>query len=257
MKNLLVYTNPQETFDEEPSHNFNQMVKIQIDNSLDLGWKPEDIILLTNFPYEYNGIVSRVVDGSFYTAFDKNSAKLPVINHFLDNDMFEDELYWYHDFDAFQNYVITEEELELDKFDLGLTTYGYKDDWNCGCYFFRLGSKDIFNMFTSELFRKKLKNRGDEKVLLSLTSQEHIDKERYKILNPTYNFNYKYTYITYKKALKPLKVLHFHPYEIPRGCCNKLYDYNNLYRFMYGGNLTKKPFMSERLIRIFHDHGIR
>ena len=62
MKNLLVYVSPNKQFDDE--HKI--LAKIQIDNSLDLGWKKEDIILATNFDYEYRGIKSVIVDDNIF-----------------------------------------------------------------------------------------------------------------------------------------------------------------------------------------------
>jgi len=257
MKNLLVYINPTKRFNANCRYNYDQMARLQIDNSLDLGWSKKDIVLVTNFKYEYNGIKSIVVGDDLYTEFDKTSAKIPVIDYLLCNDMLENELYWYHDFDAYQDAEIKEEDLELDTVDLGLTMYGYNGYWNCGVFFFKLNSKDIFELFASEIFRKRIPTRCDEKVLHRLTVSEVISADRYKTLNPTYNFNYKYTYITYPLATKPLKVLHFNPSEIPRGSCSRLMDYTNLDAFMYGNNLTGKPFMSERLIRIFREHDIK
>lgn len=52
MKNLLIYTNADKEFSEENK----TLVKIHIDNSLELGWDRKDILLYTNFPYEYNGV---------------------------------------------------------------------------------------------------------------------------------------------------------------------------------------------------------
>ena len=253
MKNLMIYINPERMFKEECRYNYDQMIKVQIDNSLDLNWKKEDILLVTNFHYEYNGVKSLVVSDDLFCDFDMTSTKVPVIKFLFDSGIIGDELYWYHDLDAYQNQVI--EENELDVFHLGLTTYGYKIAWNCGCLYFKKPAEDTFNVWHSEVFRKRFRNRCDEKVLLSLTSNDHINQ--YKTLNHTYNFNFKYTYVSYESAIKPLKVLHFHPMEFPRGANNKLLDHTNLDVFMYGKNLTKLPFMSERLIRIFHDHNIR
>lgn len=80
MKNLLVYINPKKRFSGEPL----VLVKIQIDNSLDLGWKREDIILATNFSFEYNGIKSIVVSDNNFLPFCvtacKNTAILELFN---------------------------------------------------------------------------------------------------------------------------------------------------------------------------------
>lgn len=47
MKNLLIYVNPRKDWDDETR----KLIKLQVDNSLDLGWSSRDIILATNFPY--------------------------------------------------------------------------------------------------------------------------------------------------------------------------------------------------------------
>ena len=52
MKNLLIFISPAGGFPKEHE----ELTKMQIDNSLELGWKPEDILLVTNFDYEYRGI---------------------------------------------------------------------------------------------------------------------------------------------------------------------------------------------------------
>lgn len=54
MKNLLIYIHPDRKFvGESFSSETDVLPKIQIENSLKLGWKKEDILLVTNFPYEY------------------------------------------------------------------------------------------------------------------------------------------------------------------------------------------------------------
>ena len=60
MKNLLIYITPN-GFDTESE----KLAKLQIDNSLELGWKKEDMLFVTSFPYEYRGIKSIVVDGGY------------------------------------------------------------------------------------------------------------------------------------------------------------------------------------------------
>jgi hypothetical protein len=262
MKLLLVYTNPIGKFDDTPDKFYRKknlvsvLAKVQIDNSIDLGWSRKNILLFTDFDYEYNGVEATVVSGDLRCR-DKTSNKIPVITHLLNEGVLRNELYWYHDFDVFQNHVITEEELELGNCDLGLVTYGYKRSWNCGSFFFKDGAKDIFNLLNRTMERANLGRRCDEKVLIGLTEDGTIDKRRYKELDSTYNFMYKYTYITYPNTRKPLKVLHFHPWDLVDGSYGKWQDCTCLDVFMYNRNLTKKPFMTERLIGIFNKHDIR
>lgn len=80
MKNLLVYINPRRDFDDESS----RYAQIQIDNSRKY-WNPEDILLITNFPYEYQGIKSLVVPDSLFCGFDAKASKVNAIIYLLTN----------------------------------------------------------------------------------------------------------------------------------------------------------------------------
>jgi len=99
MKNLLIYTNPSKEFSEENK----TLVKIHIDNSFDLGWKKEDILLYTNFKYSFNGISAIQVPDNLHLKWDKSSNKILVIDYLLKKRLLNQDLYWYHDFDAYQN----------------------------------------------------------------------------------------------------------------------------------------------------------
>lgn len=246
MKNLLIYTNPAKKFEGDNV----ALVKIHIDNSLEPGWDRKDILLYTNFPYEYNGIKSIVVSDRLHLKWDKTSNKILVIRDLLNKGLLKG-LYWYHDFDAYENTRIQESDLGLEGFDLGLTGYGYKPQCNGGSIFFRDTAKDIFNEWCEKLL-KIVRTRADEKTMTDMTRDGSMDKYRYKSLNITYNFGMRYLQYNYKRAKLPLKVLHFHPY------------YNDIHlhhstkdAFIYGKNFQNKPLMSDRLIRLFHKHGIK
>ena len=53
-------------------------IKAQIDNSLAFGWKPEDIIIATNFEFEYNGVKTVIFENQskFSQYFCKQEAVL-------------------------------------------------------------------------------------------------------------------------------------------------------------------------------------
>jgi len=249
MKVILTYTGHNKKFDEEHS----VLVKIQIDNSLDLGWKNKDILLVTDFPYEYNGIKSLVIGDGFYYDFDKTSNKVPVIMHLFDQEILKKkELYWYHDFDAYQQEIVNENELDLDNFDLGLTHYFYKPEWQFGSFFFRQSAKDILELLDHSIRARPHLSRNDEKTLTKLIKTEAIEGARYKKLNVTYNIMKRCLATVYREAKKPLKVLHFHPSD-----CDVTMPDTALNMFMYGKNRLKIPLMTERLITIFNHHGIK
>jgi hypothetical protein len=232
MKNLIVYISPAGNFNEE----YSVLTRVQIDNSLSLGWKKEDFMLVTNFNYEYNGVKSIIVGLDNFCAVRPRSLKTSIVPNLIDLGIVEKgKLYWDHDLDAFQANVIEESELGLESFDLGLTDYGWRDRWCMGSYFFKESARDIFELLKIDIF----KNIEDETVMMRLTGN-NINKvnERSKRLNVTYNFGQRNTASNFKIATKPLKVLHFHPNR--PGLMN-----------------TFKPLMSERMIEIFNHHGIK
>ena len=247
MKNILVYTNPAKKFHEENV----PLIKIHIDNSLELGWHRPDILLFTNFEYEYHGVKAKVVSDSLQCTFDKTSNKIIVINDLLQKGLLQRDLYWYHDFDAYQNNIMTESELGLEEFDLGLTGYEYKPQWNGGSFFFKRTAKSIFKMWAENLVKIN-RTRADEKTMTDMTRDGSMKPFKYKEMNITYNFGQRCPKLCYEIADKPLKVLHFHPYYkfYPKDC-------SNIDVFMHGKNKHNIPMMSKRLIKLFKKYGIQ
>jgi hypothetical protein len=249
MKNLLIYSSPQKEFSKETAI----LVKIQIDNSLELGWKREDIILVTNFLYEYNGIESNVIERKIFYNLDMTSDKMLTILKILHDKLLDDkELYWYHDLDAYQLNKFTEDDLGMDDKDLGLTPYGYKPEWNCGGFFFKTSATDIFRLLVDKMLQRTKRGRADEQELRKIVGSGVIKEDRYKEMNVTYNFTQKFIKTNYARANKPLKVLHFHPWYYNKA----LYD-TTLNMFMYGKNRLGLPLMDDRLIKIFNKYEIK
>lgn len=240
MKSLLVYITPEKKFSPECG----TMIKVHIDNNYSLGYKKEDLLLVTNWDYEYNGVKSIVVGGEHFCAVRPRSIKTIILPALYDAGILkEGTIYWDHDFDAYQLNTIEDSELGLEGFDLGLTDYGWKPRWCLGSSFVKKGSKDIFQK-VKELV---VQNVEDEAAMVSLTRNPDINK-RCKRLNITYNLGMRNVEINYNNATKPLKVLHFHP--VYRGI--KLLDI-----FMYGRNSLGIPLMPGRLINVFKQHGIQ
>lgn len=248
MKNLLIYTGPQKQFSPEDA----VLAKIQIDNSLELGWRREDILLVTDFPFEYKGIKSLNLKQDVYYDFDPKANKIPVITHLIENGKIDsNDIFWAHDLDAYENFKINESDLGLEGFDLGLTHYTYKPEWQCGSIFFKKTSFDIFKLIDQTTRKRPHLSRNNEKTLTRLIKDNKIDPKRYKRLNPTYNLMKKYLHTVYPQASKPLKVLHFRPSDQDPALPHPTLDL-----FMYGKNKLKIPLMSDRLIKIFNTHGI-
>ena len=238
MKLLFAYVSPQKDFSDEGKIS----IKIQIDNSLELGWKKEDIILATNFPYEYKGVKSIIVKDEHYCPFRPTATKINVIIELFERNLIEDDLYWFHDLDMYQVLPITAEEIGLEE-DMGVTDYGKLDKWNTGTIFFKKSARDIFEKMKEIVYlRKSIEERALD-ILTGLYTKTYDGrdfsypdsdsiKKRVKRLNIAYNFccikdqpydpklfeatGDKYLLMCAKKCSDPIKVLHFHLSEMPQ-----------------------------------------
>jgi hypothetical protein len=272
MKNLMIYINPSKCFGNEEAIS----IKIQIDNSLDLGWKREDIMLVTNFPYEYNDIKAIEVSGENYAPFFPPASKISTIIDISEKGFIEKgRLYWFHDIDVFQNEVITEYELELDGIDIGLCDKGRRPRWGTGSIFFKESATDIFRMIKQVAYKYKINEEpafnaitsnnilwaseakpeatmGNRIVPANIPGAENIN-HRVKKMNISYNFAGWNIRSCYEMAVKPIRVVHFHPCD-----ADTIYEgASALDYFLHGKNSINKVLVPERLIKIFNKHGIK
>jgi len=226
-----VFVDPSKQFNKENE----ELTKMHIDNSLELGWEVKDIIVATNFPWEYRGVKTYIVpDECFY---GKNnfyrSTKIPVIKQ-LFKDGFVNELFWFHDNDAFQLIPFDEKSIvdEMDGAVMGITDHGWCKKWNAGSFFFTPESEIIF---TVTLEWMNYKNIDEQDALQDLIDTGKVYRTRN--LNITYNFSIYYHVYTIPKMRKPMLVAHFHPHK---------QRHLNLYT----------PLIPERLIKLFKNYGL-
>jgi hypothetical protein len=224
MKNLMVYVNPNKAFNKESEI----LIKIQIDNSLELGWKKEDIFLYTNFPYEYREVKAQLVSDDNFCPFRPLSTKTITVSNLKS---FTDDIYWVHDLDAFQ--LNDMGKVDIDGYDMGCTDYGWSSKWCLGSYFITEWAHDILDKIRDTIYEI---HNEDERALMKLTENKEIVTGRIKRLNITYNLGKRKIEFNYKQADKPLKVAHFHPYKM----------------------FTEfKPILNDRIINLFNKYGIR
>lgn len=225
-----------------------------------MGWKREDILLVTNFDYEYNGIKALVIDDGNYCSFSPTASKINTIISLFELGLIKNELYWFHDFDAFQ---LEEISLDLDDSKIALTDYGITDinkdrdrRWSTGSLFFNKGSKDIFDWIRESVYKYQA---NEEVSLLVLTRHNKYNiLNRIDKLNITYNFatRRRNVYEQYKITDLPIKVIHFHPLDTrPVFYLHKGHD--NMDVCVRGKNPMNKILVSERLIRIFKKYDIK
>jgi isopentenyl diphosphate isomerase/L-lactate dehydrogenase-like FMN-dependent dehydrogenase len=213
MKNLMIYVHPSGTWSdgwgEQPA-----LAKLQIDNSLTMGWRREDIKVITNFPFAHNGVESEILDGDHYCDFRQTASKINVICAMFDRGLIDDDLYWFHDFDAYQLEDLG--TVTLDR-QIGLTDYGItmvaslNNRPSTGVMFFRNDCGDVFHWIRDAVYRY----RNNEEVALQamMRKNNHGILDRIRKLNITYNLATRKRRVseTYAVAEKPLKVIHFHP----------------------------------------------
>jgi len=223
MKQLLVFIGKLDKEHEE-------LTKIQIDNSLELGWKVEDIVLVTDFEWEYRGVKALVLKGNFDALDGNRSSKIPVINRLFDMGKVRDgDTYWFHDHDAFQLEPMEQPKIN----ELGITNHGWSGKWNAGSFFFNRSSVDTFQ----QIYSSMLDNATNEQDALTSLIQ-NFQVTNYTLLNITYNLNIYHLEHNLKKAEKPLMVAHFHPHK-PR--------HLELFR----------SILPQRLLTIFSNYGIK
>lgn len=236
MKQILTYISSDKCFNKE-----HQMAaKIQIDNSYRLGWKSEDIILATNFDYEYNGVKSLVIGDDNYCSYHWPATKIYVVNRLFRDGVIGDGLYWYHDFDCFQLNELVDAERDLKGADMGVTNYGRMPRLCSASILFRKTAEDILSRLKEYIDTKKV---NEERGLARLINESKDLKTRVKLLNNTYAFQKWNMWHSYCRSDKPIKAVHFH-------LTPDKYDF-----FVEGNNRVNLKIIPEGLVKIFNNHG--
>ncbi len=240
MKQLLTYISPEKDFNQEHQ----MLVKIQIDNSLSLGWKPEDIILATNFDYEFHGVRSLVLGDDLYCQYMWTATKIFVIDYLLSHGKIE-ELTWYHDFDCYQLAPLTDIEVDMGDSDLGLAQYGRMPRLCSASMFFKPTAENFIAAVKKEIVDKKYNEEyaimricGYDEATHSYPTTFNVRKIDITYALHRHNFNH-----VYARAKKPIMAAHFH-------ATPDKYDF-----FVRGNNRIGLKLIPDRLVEIFNKHG--
>ena len=177
------------------------LIKAQIDNSLDLGWSPENIILVTNIPYTFRGVKALVTN---LNGFCFTGSKMFALKWLMDGRVDEGDVIWSHDLDAWQNV-----QFECPSFaDVGACEYS-RPKFQGGSIFWRCGaSKDIVDEVVKIIVEER--SQKEEPVIDRVFKSQQFSS-RVTVNNPTFNVGCSGYYERWLKAEKPLKVCHFHP----------------------------------------------
>jgi len=200
MKKLMVANKQKTSKSRYFFERMETMLQAQIDNMLELGWRTEDIILLTNFDFEFMGIKAEIIK---LNNFCLTGSKMWALKWLFDNDRVDDIIFS-SDLDCWQNCWFDCPEFETD---VGACQYS-NPKFNGGSIFWRPNSRDIVNEIVEVLTKEKAKS--EEPTLNKIFKSEKY-KDRISILNSTFNTGCSGFAPRYERSIKPVRVCHFHP----------------------------------------------
>jgi hypothetical protein len=194
MKNLIVANYRKDgkcSLDE-----LKKLIQAQIDNSLDLGWDRKDLIILANFEMEHNNVTTQTanLNDSCFTG-SKIFATQVVLK--------DVDVVWSHDLDAWQNVWFDCPEFK----DVGISCYS-RPKLNGGSIFWRKSAQDMVDEIANHI---KLNNESKEEPTINKILSQPQYKDRVTILDHTFNVGCSGYIPRYQRAIKPIRVCHFHP----------------------------------------------
>jgi hypothetical protein len=204
MKNVMVYNIIGDKIRSE-NGNIITLLKAQIDNSLSFGWAIEDIIIGTNFDFEYKGIKSHLLSDicSFNIFNNKWYGMLELVNKGILNDNF-----WFHDTD---NWQINSFDFPEFNGQIAACTYIHTPEWNTGSVFVKQSAKYILEYIVESMKMNPLDYFGDEHWIAFLRKNSEI-AEYLDTVNTEYCVGYTFLEKRLHAANKPVKVIAFKPY---------------------------------------------
>lgn len=210
MKNVFIWINEDFKFGgakrySKSSDIGERYLKLQIENSLRLGWRPEDIIIGTNFPFRHGYISSYLIP--VFATHSAFANKMPALQYLIDNLPLHDDLY-VHDCDVFQLIPFSFPKVSLD---VGMVRHSLpgRGKPQGGVIFFRKTAYDIIRNLANEIIEKKV--RKEESFLPGFYKRsEYINRKTW--LDYRWNmFRQSDFRRKYKLAKKPIILTHFHP----------------------------------------------
>jgi hypothetical protein len=184
-----------------PFEKIERDVRAQLENCVSVGWRPEDVLLVTNFQYEYMGVKAINAD---LNSRCLTGSKMFGIKYLIDSGIVkDDDIVWMHDLDVWQIYPVEFPEFP----DIGISEYS-TSKMNGGSVFYKTSGIDIINEVVDEI-----KANSDNKEEPSINKVFKLDKnkERVKVVDNTFNVGCSGFKVRYEKASKPIKAVHFHP----------------------------------------------
>lgn len=189
-------------FIEKKGNSLNRLLRLldaQVENSVELGWRLRDIIVISTFKYVRNGVSA--IEAPL-NDFCLTGSKMFGLQWWLKESGFTGTV-WSHDLDAWQNWSMEEPEFA----DVGVAQYS-NSRMNGGSLFWRRTALDMVDDICTRIGNDKLR-REEPTINAVFKSKEY--KDRVTIINNTYNVGCSGYVVRYRRSELPLKVCHFHP----------------------------------------------
>lgn len=233
MKSLMVVNcRPKGKVSEEE---LRKMLDAQIENSLALGWTPKDIVIVTNLDLDAPATMIRApLNERCLTG-----SKMFALHHLFTLGLIqEDEVWWAHDLDAWQNHWFDPPPF----LDIALAEYS-TPKFNGGSIFLKATAQDMISVITESIVVAKA--HREEPAINSILRSEAF-RQRVTVLNSTFNVGCSAYAVRHGRSTKPILVSHFHP----KGKSGWRTHIHGDRRLPEG---SVSPRLYELLLRRFHD----
>lgn len=207
MKNVLIYNRLENKLRYDDDILISTL-KAQIDNSINHGWDIKDIILGTNFDFNYRGVKNHVLKDICYhnPFYNKFYGMLELMERGILNKDF-----WFHDQDAWQINPIKFPEFEGE---IGGCTYVATPEWNTCSLFIKKTAIHILKYIVDSMkMNSNIKVDSDENWISILRHNSEI-KSYLTTINNQYNVGRTFMEKRYTAAKKPACIIAFQP-QVP------------------------------------------
>ena len=204
MKNVMIYNRLDENLrytDEVLTNSF----KAQIDNSLRLGWKVDDIIIGTNFDFEYNGVKNKpLTNVCRYNPFVN---KFYGMLELMETGVLSDD-FWFHDQDNWQLHPFGFPEFAGE---IGGCTYVATPEWNTASLLVKKTSKFVIEYIKEFCDLNQNPDMFSDENYMAFIRQQPAVTEYLTTLNNTYNVGKTHIQHRFAAATKPIHVIGCQP----------------------------------------------
>jgi hypothetical protein len=200
MKNLIIANKSKNK--RYNSENIEKLLKCQIENSLECNWDTDDIIIISNFNFEFQNIKSFKIK---LNDFCLTGSKMFGIQYLFNNIIKIDNIVWAHDLDVWQNIPFFCPDIK----DVGIACYS-NSKFNGGSIFWTKEAKDIIDHIVNIINKNK---ESKEEPILNKVLKSKEFKDRVTIINNTFNVGCSGFVKRYMRSIKPIHACHFHPYN--------------------------------------------